>query len=169
MRSHRRTITVTLIGLSALVTPAIAQAGSLLSGYGGPGQGNQAILGAALLNTPSGGAGGGGSSVGASAVVSPASLGAPTGASGGQAGSSGAAGQSHSKSHRSTKAPISAGGSSVAATRAYSDTSGLGASEAAVRSPALGISTTDLMYMLLVLGGLALTGSVTRQLARRQR
>ena len=32
--------------------PAAALAGSLLSGYGGPGQGNQAILGSALLGGP---------------------------------------------------------------------------------------------------------------------
>jgi hypothetical protein len=171
MRSHRRTITVMLVGLTSLVTPAVAQAGSLLSGYGGPGQGNQAILGAALLNTPSGGSGGGGSS--GSSAVTPASLGASTsaatGASGGQAGSSAGAGGSHSSSHRSAKAPIAAGGSSVSAIRAYSATSGLGASEAAVSSPTLGITAADLTYMLLVLGGLALTGAVTRQLSRRQR
>jgi len=44
--------------VAAACMPIAAQANPLLSGYGGPGQGNQAILGAALLK---GGGGGGGS------------------------------------------------------------------------------------------------------------
>src|SRR5271170_1066634 len=59
MRRDRLTITaiIALLTASALV-PAAALAGPLLSGYGGPGQGNQAILGAGLV----GGRGGDGSS-----------------------------------------------------------------------------------------------------------
>ena len=58
MRSRRMiTPTIALVALSAAM-PVAASASSLLSGYGGPGQGNQAILGSALL--------GGGSSGGSS-------------------------------------------------------------------------------------------------------
>jgi hypothetical protein len=49
-----------------LAAPAAAQAGSLLSGYGGPGDGSQAILGSALTGGgPSGGEGGSGTAVAA--------------------------------------------------------------------------------------------------------
>src|SRR2546430_16064392 len=59
MKTHRRIITsVGLLLTAAACMPATAHANPLLSGYGGPGQGNQAILGATLLN----GRGGGGSS-----------------------------------------------------------------------------------------------------------
>jgi hypothetical protein len=64
MKKHLATTTIfTLLALALGVTPAAhATSGSLLSGYGGPGQGSQAILGSALLNGPSGGAPGAGSS-----------------------------------------------------------------------------------------------------------
>src|SRR5258705_13375486 len=67
----RRKITPIIAGLAAATAliPASAQASSVLSGYGGPGQGNQVILGAALLNGPRGGSGGG--SGGGSSSTSP--------------------------------------------------------------------------------------------------
>src|SRR5207253_1711120 len=56
MTTHRRIITsVGLLMVAAACTPAAAHGNPLLSGYGGPGQGNQAILGATLLNGPGGG------------------------------------------------------------------------------------------------------------------
>ena len=50
MTSHR-TILMTLISLTVMsfATPSSVLAGPLLSGYGGPGEGNQAILGSALI------------------------------------------------------------------------------------------------------------------------
>ena len=58
MRSHRTTIFIgAFCATLAVAAPAPALASSLLSGYGGPGQGNQAILGSALVNGPRGGAG----------------------------------------------------------------------------------------------------------------
>ncbi len=61
MKSHRIVIQtlVFLAATAALPVPALAS--SLLSGYGGPGQGNQAVLGSALLNGPKGRGGSGGS------------------------------------------------------------------------------------------------------------
>ena len=67
MTTHRRIITsVGFVLAAASWLPAVAHANPLLSGYGGPGQGNQAILGATLLN----GSGGGGSSGAAAAASS---------------------------------------------------------------------------------------------------
>jgi hypothetical protein len=62
MRRKRRTITALALLTLAFATLSIATAGanSLLSGYGGPGEGNQAILGSALINGPSGKGGSGG-------------------------------------------------------------------------------------------------------------
>ncbi len=69
MKSHRIVIQ-TLVFLAATVAlPAPALASSLLSGYGGPGQGNQAVLGSALLNGPKG-RGGSGSSGGSGSASS---------------------------------------------------------------------------------------------------
>jgi hypothetical protein len=58
MTTHRKTLSI-LASLVVMTTavPAFASASPLLGGYGGPGEGNQAILGSALI----GGAGGGGS------------------------------------------------------------------------------------------------------------
>ncbi|WP_372788671.1 hypothetical protein [Paraconexibacter sp.] len=62
--------TVALLASSLVVAPATAQAqGSLLSGYSGPGGGEQVILGAQLLGGGSGG-GGGGSGAGGDATPS---------------------------------------------------------------------------------------------------
>ena len=52
MTSHRTTLLkLVLLAIISAVMPSSASAASpLLGGYGGPGQGNQAILGSALLN-----------------------------------------------------------------------------------------------------------------------
>ena len=76
MTSHRSISIVALTAAMVAASPAVASASSLLSGYGGPGQGSQAILGSALLGGGSGGGGGGGSGGGSSG-----------GASGGSSGS----------------------------------------------------------------------------------
>ncbi len=64
--------TILAVAVSAAL-PAGAQAGSLLSGYGGPGQGSQAVLGSTLINGPGGGSGGGAGSGSASGAVSQSS------------------------------------------------------------------------------------------------
>jgi hypothetical protein len=61
MKSHRIAIQTLVFLAATAVLPAPALASSLLSGYGGPGQGNQAVLGSALLNGPKGRGGSGGS------------------------------------------------------------------------------------------------------------
>src|SRR5580693_9670272 len=92
--------TATLVGAVVLASavPAVARAGSLLSGYGGPGEGSQVILGATLLNSPPGGGEGGAGSP-------------PAG------GSAGDGGQTHG-------ATGSRGAGTVSAAAAPADTSG---------------------------------------------
>lgn len=54
-------VSVLIVGLS-VVSPSAALANPLLSGYGGPGAGEQALIGSTLLGGPHGGGGSGGSS-----------------------------------------------------------------------------------------------------------
>jgi fibronectin-binding autotransporter adhesin len=169
MRTYRATIstfTLMLLVLTAGI-PASASAGLLLSGYGGPGQGSQSILGTALLGVPSGGtgggSGGGGAAEGAGTSSSAATTsGAPTGAAGGakspvrksstkrQSGSSiGTAGR-----------PSGNAAQGSAGTYSSSQAGGGG-------TPTLGLSGADLRDVLLALAALAVTGALTAQLARR--
>src|ERR1700744_2162094 len=73
MTSHRTILSIlTLLAVMPAAMPSSAQAGSLLSGYGGPGAGSQEILGSTLIggggSTGSGGsAGSNGASPGAAA------------------------------------------------------------------------------------------------------
>ncbi len=71
MRRNRIILgTLALLALLAVPAPAALAGGPLLSGYGGPGAGAQAIIGGTLLNGPKGGSGGGsGGSAGGSASV----------------------------------------------------------------------------------------------------
>ena len=60
MRRNRIILgTLALPVLLAVPAPAALAGGPLLSGYGGPGAGAQAIIGGTLLNGPKGGSGGG--------------------------------------------------------------------------------------------------------------
>jgi hypothetical protein len=180
MRRTRRTITIlvflALAGCS--LSSAAADAGSLLSGYGGPGQGNQAILGSALINGPSGKGGSGGSrssSAGGPTSI-PATSGngsliAPSSTAGagrattpaGRAGkaSAGAAGGAR----RSGAAGKGAGRTSASGSRAYTKSSE--PARATGGSQPLGLSGADLGYILLALAVLAFTGVLTRRLARQ--
>jgi hypothetical protein len=162
---HRKTWVLAPIAIAiAGAMPGAAQANPLLSGYGGPGQGDQAILGATLLNTPRGG-GGSSSSGGGSGEATAASLtAAPTGggaAVGKLQGKNGRRqpkrGAQASTSTQAVQAPTPSGGSApVAVASTGSDSGGT-----------LGLSGGDIVYLLLVLAALALTGVLTRQLARR--
>jgi hypothetical protein len=153
MTSHRGLITAaTLAAVVTLAGTAPAQAGTLLSGYGGPGQGNQALIGATLINPPGGGGAGGGGESLARSGASPSS-------SSGQAASGPARGSAH-RSRQLQQRHASAG-----AARAYSPALGSTASEPAVGSSTLGLSGVDFVYIVLVLGGLVAAGALTRRLA----
>jgi hypothetical protein len=153
-----KTRTVTVLAALTLVLSsagaAVASAGTLLSGYGGPGQGNQAILGSGLLNSPPGG-GSGGSSTGAGAATSSGSAGGTgtvsTGARHGSTAAPGAGG-----SH--------AGGSATRSAPAGGVSAGGATQTASVSVPTLGLSGADLLYILLTVAALAITAVLTRQL-----
>jgi hypothetical protein len=169
---NRHIKVIPIVGLSLVVMvgalPATALANPLLSGYGGPGQGSQAILGSALVNGPRGGGGGAGGANGSSS----ASPGSGAGANGAVAAPRGSGRSNGSaagdRSPASRRAATGAGGNgkdgqaSVGALGMYpvSERDGAG------RSPgALGFSADDLLYMIFALGALAFAGVFTRRLA----
>ncbi len=156
--------TLLVLAVSA-APPATASPGPLLSGYGGPGQGSQAILGSTLLNGPSGGSPGSGSGSAGDTATARRGAGARAGSSSKPA-SSGASRQAHGKHSRSS-ATVHASGSSAAGAGAYAASDEAASSRThAVSSSTLGLSGTDLLYLLLALGALALTAVLTRGLAR---
>jgi len=186
MRRQRLTITATLLALAGLsMAPTFASAaGPLLSGYGGPGQGNQAILGSAVVNGGSGGSskgsGGGGSgssssgssSLSAAAGNSVAGAGSATSSAGtasrSAAGPDAKAGAPAAASHSSGKqAKPTLAGTYKSGAAASGGSSSLTASRGAVGgSQTLGLSGADLLYVLLAFGVLVFTGLLTRSLAR---
>jgi hypothetical protein len=165
MKSHRKiTLAIGLLAMLSPLVPASASASSLLSGYGGPGQGTQAILGSALLNGPSRGGGG------------PAG-GAPTGTAPAGGGSAGGA-TTVSTGGRTTR-PVTGGkrgasarnGSQTAASAtgggAYRSYPRLGSSRASVEGAGvLGLSDSVFLFALLGLAALYFTGLLTRGLAK---
>jgi hypothetical protein len=151
----------------AAAMPTSAAASSLLSGYGGPGQGNQAILGSTLLNGRSNGGGGsssGGGSAG-SGSASLANLAAPSTRPALKAHRSHTAGRrSSSSAARGKKAAGTGGLAAASGAGAYPASTPLRSASAG--SGALGISGADLLYIILAFGAVLLTGVLTRQLMR---
>jgi hypothetical protein len=167
MRRHRLTITtVALLSLacSALAPATAAAGGSLLSGYGGPGEGSQAILGSTLLNGPNGGGGASGEG-----SATPAGGGGAAGAGGGIAAGAAAGRRISAPVRTGTRPHRSRGGKPQAAaggTRRDRATSVVTASAVSVASQPLGLSGGDLAYILLALASIGLTGVLTTRLAR---
>jgi len=171
MTSHR-TILMTLISLTAMsfAIPSSVLAGPLLSGYGGPGEGNQAILGSALL-------GGGGSSGGSSGSTG-SSPGVAAETAGGQSGRSqsngSATGASELNSMAGRRSKGSARGRTASSRDNTAESSGGAARAYAVSSSrsipgasdTLGLSGADLAYIFLTLCALILTGVLTRRFAQ---
>jgi hypothetical protein len=157
-------ILTALAVLVATALPATAAASSLLSGYGGPGQGSQAILGSTLLNGPRSGGGSSGSGGG---EVTPAALSEPAGAA------SAAGGQGATTTPRSSQK----GGSGGSRARSHSggqSTEPAGAKAASpvyivsrhADQPLLGISAGDLLAMIIAAGALVFVGGLTRRSAK---
>ena len=147
MKSHRKITSIIglVVTLSALV-PASAAASSLLSGYGGPGQGTQAILGSTLLNGPSG-----------AAETAPLRL-----SSGSSSTSSGTVGKGPATARHGGQAAATASGSAP-----FSSYPRLGASQASAGGAGvLGLSDSAFLFALLALAALLATGLLTRGLAR---
>jgi hypothetical protein len=164
-----------------LALPVAAQAGSsTLSGYGGPGEGNQAVLGSALVGGHGGGgnsgAGSGGQSGAAGAEGSAAS--APAAETGSSQGAQGA----DEPNSRSAASGSGAGaGKAKPGSRAKTSSGSNGSSQgqpavarsyypAAEHVPAggqgtvLGLTADDLLYVILGLVILVLAGLFTRRL-----
>jgi hypothetical protein len=164
---------VLLVLLASVIAPAGADANSLLSGYGGPGQGNQAILGAALVGGGAGGgagsSGGGGSGGEASAGL--AAIEAKAGGSGSAEGGSRSGGAGRGGGGTAATGHHGSGRASAGSARAYQAPRGVSTvstSQARVgSSPALGLTGADVAYILLALGVLILTAVMTRRLARQ--
>ncbi len=165
MTHHRTTISTAalLLAFSAAI-PASAVADPLLSGYGGPGLGSQAILGSTLLGGPENG-GGGSAGGGAGATLSAAEPSAGSGRLGATAGAGIPA------------PPRAAASGSTAAGRGRRAAGAIGrppggvsglypASErgAATSSGTLGLSGRDLAYILLTFCALVVTGAIMRRL-----
>lgn len=156
---------VTSATLALLVAaPVAASANPLLSGYGGPGQGDQAILGATLLNGP--GSGDGSAGTGEAASESAAALTATEGAAAqGDPNVAHRSASGHARRGRTTATSPSKAVSRkppsavLAQLRLRSDSVG--------SSGVLGLSGADILYILLTLAALALVGGFTRQLARQ--
>jgi hypothetical protein len=175
MTRHRTIILIVgcLVAFGTVSDAALAS--SLLSGYGGPGQGNQAILGSALLNRPGGGSGsdGGGSGGDSSSLASStsSSTSSEVAASSGT-GSSSRTGAAHKTSssratgaHRGSQAHRSAARS--ASPPSIADVYAAAERGRAVPStPAFGLSGADLLLIVLVLGMLGLIGVLSRWPAR---
>jgi hypothetical protein len=178
MKRHRIIAPTTVLPATLLalaLMPVSAQAGSLLSGYGGPGAGNQAILGSTLLNGPRGGGGGssaGGSNSKLSGLSSTGTI--DTGARAGRSG-----GEEPVRPSAADRRPTrgghgeqAKGGASRSAggetpSRAFSAYPASERAETrATSSAALGLSGADLLYVLLAFGVLVLTGVLTRRLTR---
>jgi hypothetical protein len=177
MKSHRTIILIggVLVALApALPSPALAS--SLLSGYGGPGQGNQAILGSALVN---GGRGGGSS--GGTSSTSPGGSAASSPVNGGSTSpSSGASGTLRRGNAGAAKAPNGRrAGGGRAAHKSGEEGTPADARGAASFYPAservlagsgvLGLSGADLIYVILAVGALIFMGVVTVRLTGKTR
>ena len=159
-RHHKIIFSAGLLVAIVLATPVAAHASPLLSGYGGPGQGSQMILGSSLLGGPGGGSGGRSAAAGeASTAASNGGLGsAPAGSTSGSA-----SGSSVSVVHTAHGTVIRQRSSSSGAP-AGSSGGTLGTSPARQAAPpALGVSQDDLLYILLALAMLAVAGALTRR------
>jgi hypothetical protein len=163
MTRHRSILcTFALIGLSCAVLCASARAaGTLLSGYGAPGAGEQAILGSQLLNTPSAGGGAGASSIEGSAGAVSATQAPRTAES---RSTPGAVRPTHTATQR-LAVPAPSSGSPPSST---SSTATPGVQQVSYDSW-LGLSNDGVLAVVLVACGLLALAFFTRRLTRLER
>jgi hypothetical protein len=180
MKRHRTIVWIfTLMG-ALLVLPAAASAsGPLLSGYGGPGAGEQVILGSQVI----GGSSGGGASSGSSSIETPSTESQADSSS--EQESSSTVAQTPQTSTSSPHADIAKGSlqthtpTSSAITRTQprprtpkASREGSLPSSSAVSQASydtrLGLSSSDLLEVILVAGVLTVLALWTRRLARLQ-
>jgi hypothetical protein len=157
---------VLVVLVFALALPALARANPLLSGYGGPGQGSQVLLGSTLTRGGGGDGGGGGAS---------AAGGSPSGSIE-AAPESGGAATTQGDSSASTRSSARSGHSSRSRHHAAGTGSSAGATQTtfgfaparSVHTDAAGLSTGDLALIVLAIGVIAVTGVLMARLARGQ-
>lgn len=181
MTSHRKIGSLLLAAALALATPVAASANPLLSGYGGPGQGSQAILGSAIVGGGSGGGGGGSTGGGSTGGGGSAEGGTSTGASSPNAfhygepyartGSSSRGGGGGGSAAAGSRGSTAAGGAHItqahgAQNGAYPAASAERAYLASSASQTAGLSSDDLALVLFALVVLALVAALTRALVR---
>ena len=163
MKIHRKIIpAVSLAVALSASAPGAAAASSLLSGYGGPGQGSQAILGSALVNGSGRGAGppsSSGGGTGTTAASTPAATGAATPARG-TSGSAGSSAKARARGARHTRTANAPGRGAKGASPTYNVSR-------QASQPVLGVSTGDLLGMIVAVGALILVAVATRAAARR--
>jgi len=155
LRTHRFISPAVLAAICICPQAAAASPSStLLSGYGGPGQGNQAILGSTLIGGKGGGKGTGGGPTGPPAVTATTSIALPQAAPSSSHRRAGVVPPKRSAGRHASKVPAPAyERGTPAADRAGGGT--------------LGLTGADVVYGVLALGALALTALLTVRLARR--
>ncbi len=155
---------VTAIGTLAVIaaTASVASANPLLSGYGGPGQGSQVVLGGTLL----GGGGGPGESSSPTPLAGTGTVSSPAATSKGTGGPS--SGGSGNRRRAPGKGATGKAGTSKGTGVAPHPPASLpaGYPGASGSQPPLGITGQDVLYGLLVLALLGATAVATRELAR---
>jgi hypothetical protein len=162
-----------------VLAPTTAFAGSpLLSGYGGPGAGEQAILGSTLVGGSAGGGAGGSSGSGSGSVSLSGSAGVSTSSAGGVSSTGsgsargsgvGAANVGSGSGETTSKGGTSRGGRSTGvggAASAYVNSTSQGSLASA--SPLTGISSGDLLLLVGILATLGLVAVLTLRLSRLQ-
>jgi hypothetical protein len=160
MRINRKiTPTIALLLALSAAGPATSSASSLLSGYGGPGQGNQAILGSGLVNGPSGGGGGPAAGSQTPAVVSGST------ANSGSPSAPGSGGHKHTAAG-SKRSSAPAGPASAPSSASYQAYERAASTQRGIDSGLLGLSSGDLLLIVLALGALLSTAFIARGLAR---
>ncbi len=163
MGTQRINLAAALVALTLLSQAAPASASStLLSGYGGPGAGNQVILGSTLVGGGAGNGGGRGTSgaPSSSSSFSPSSIALPQTAPAPVRG----APSRQVPTHHRTK-PSGSRHAAKPAAPAY--TLAIPTADRTVGGKALGLTGDDVVYIVLALGALALTAFLTTRLARR--
>ena len=155
------------VGLLCALAPAGAYAGSpLLSGYGGPGAGEQAIVGSTLLGGPRGGAGGSSGSGGAAHGLAGSSGAVSGSAAAGTVKRTGGTSVSGVRSRHSRRHTKTGASGLPARARAYTYPSTPASAQG--DSSAIGLSSGDLLALIAIAATIGLIGVVTMRLSRLQ-
>lgn len=154
-----------ILGLTGLLlAPASSGASSpLLSGYGGPGAGNQVILGSMLLNTPGGGSGSSGQGGAGGSGSSLSSVRSETASSSSRQASS--TPQAFARKGRSAVSPSTSTGRAGTSQGSHGEALASSLSGAG-GGGTLGLTGQDLLFICLTLAALACMAALTKRLAR---